>query len=87
MRVMLTERPLCRRDRVLVWSAHAAGNPKESDRNAEQAVAADRFAREIVRFLTGSPAARSRRLNFSVRRQSSNLCHITMQSVLQLTVG
>jgi hypothetical protein len=45
-----------------VWPAHAAGIPKESDRSAEHAVAADRFARKIVRFLTGF-AARSRRLN------------------------
>jgi hypothetical protein len=35
-----------------VWSAHAAGKMKESDRSAEHAVAADRFAREIVPFLT-----------------------------------
>ena len=34
-----------------VWSAHAAGKPSVIDRSAEHAVAADRFAREIVRFL------------------------------------
>jgi hypothetical protein len=48
-------------DPFLVWEAHAGDNPKESDRSAEHAHAADRFAREIVRFLTVS-AARSRRL-------------------------
>src|SRR4051794_18432775 len=35
-----------------VWSAHAVGNPTDRDRSAEHAVAADRFAPEIVRFLT-----------------------------------
>jgi len=37
-------------------------HPNDGDRSAEQAVAADRFAREIVRFLTHF-VARSRRLN------------------------
>jgi len=37
---------------MLVWSAHAGGNPNDRDRSAEHAHAADRFAREIVRFLT-----------------------------------
>jgi len=46
-----------------VWSAHAAGKMKESDRSAEHAVAADRFARKIVRFLMSAFAARSRQLN------------------------
>ena len=41
-----------------VWSAHAAGSPSELDRDAEQAVAADRFAREIVCILAGFPSAR-----------------------------
>jgi len=53
-----------------VWSAHAAGKMKESDRSAEHAVAADRFARKIVRFLMSAFAARSRQLNgnpFGVR--------------------
>ena len=44
------------------WSAHAIGDPKESDRSAEHAVAADRFAREIGGFLT-CLAARLRQLN------------------------
>ena len=35
----------------MVWSAHADGNPREGDRVAEHAYAADRFAREIVGFL------------------------------------
>ncbi len=51
------------RDGVQVWSAHAAGSPSEGDRSAEQAVAADRFAREIVGFLntlTGALAAAER---------------------------
>ena len=38
------------RDLTMVWSAHAAGNPSDGDREAEQAVAADRFARESVGF-------------------------------------
>jgi len=45
-----------------VWSADAVGNPNDGDRSAEHADAADRFAREIVGFLIGSPVARSRRL-------------------------
>jgi hypothetical protein len=51
------------------WEAHAGGNPNDRVRSAEHAVAADRFAREIVRFLTAS-LARSRQLNgipFGVR--------------------
>ena len=55
--VVPTERPLCRRGTVQVWSAHAAGNPSDRDRSAEHVVAADRFAREIVGFLTGSSGA------------------------------
>ena len=51
------------RGTMRVWSAHAAGSPSEGDRSAEQAVAADRFAREIVAFLNSPDAARSRRLN------------------------
>ena len=35
-----------------MWSAHAPRNPIVSDQSAEHAVAADRFAREIVGFLT-----------------------------------
>jgi hypothetical protein len=38
------------RDPTMVWSAQAAGSPSDGDRDAEQAVAADRFAREIVGF-------------------------------------
>ena len=56
---------LCRRDTVRVWSAHAAGSPSVLDRVAEHAVAADRFAREIVRFLKvvgGALAAAERQL-------------------------
>jgi hypothetical protein len=34
-----------------VWSAHAGDNPKESNRSAEHAHAADRFAREIIAIL------------------------------------
>jgi hypothetical protein len=46
---------------VPVWSADASGNPNDGDRSAEHAHAADRFAREIVGFLTRF-AVRSRRL-------------------------
>jgi len=35
-----------------VWSADAARNPNDGDRSAEHGVAADRFAREIVGFLS-----------------------------------
>jgi len=35
-----------------VWSAHAAGNPSDSDRDAEHRVPADRCAHAIVRILT-----------------------------------
>jgi hypothetical protein len=49
-----TERPSCRRDIRMMWSAHAVDNPKQSDRSAEHGVAADRFAREIVGFLVHS---------------------------------
>jgi hypothetical protein len=45
-----------------VWSAHAADNPSVDDRSAEHGVAADRCAREIIRFLTVC-VARLRRLN------------------------
>ena len=45
-----------------VWSADAAGNPSESDRSTEPGIAADRFAREILRILTLS-VVRSRQLN------------------------
>jgi hypothetical protein len=62
-----TERPWCRRDPKIVWSAHAGGNPSDLDRSAEQIVPADRCAREIVRILKTIPA-RSRRLNSTVRR-------------------
>ena len=51
------ESPLCRRGTMREWSAHAGGNPNVADRSAEQAVAADRFAREIVGFLKASPGA------------------------------
>jgi hypothetical protein len=44
-----------------MWSMHAAGNPRNSGRNAEHAHAADRFAHEIVRILT-APVVRSQRL-------------------------
>jgi hypothetical protein len=47
----------------MVWSADAGGNLSGSDRSAEQVVPADRFAREIVRFLMHLFAARLRRLN------------------------
>jgi len=46
-----------------VWSAHAVGNPTDRDRSAEHGIAADRFAREIVRFLKLSYAAHSQQLN------------------------
>jgi len=49
---MVTARPSCRRGAVLVWLAHAAGNPNDRDRSAEHGVAADRCARKIVAFLT-----------------------------------
>jgi hypothetical protein len=44
-----------------MWSAHAGDNPNVIDRSAEQAHAADRFAREIEGILTVF-VARSRRL-------------------------
>jgi hypothetical protein len=53
---------LCRRDSVPVWKAHAGGDRNDGCRSAEQAVAADRFAREIVWFLAGN-TQRLRRLN------------------------
>jgi hypothetical protein len=62
------ERPSCRRDPVQVWSAHAAGKPKESGRSAEHAVAADRFAREIVPFLKMSHGALAAAERQAVRR-------------------
>src|SRR4051812_19725603 len=49
-------------DSVLVWSVHARGNPTDRARSAHPAVATDRFAREIIRFLTRF-AVRSRQLN------------------------
>jgi hypothetical protein len=52
MRVVQIDAGCGRRDRVPVWLAHAADNPNVADRSAEHAVAADRFAREIVGFLT-----------------------------------
>ena len=45
-----------------VWSAPAVGSPSDGDRVAEQLVPADRFAREIIRFLK-RPLERSRQLN------------------------
>ena len=54
LRVIQIEARYAPRDPFLVWSAHAALNPSILDRDAEQAVAADRFAREIVGFLTRS---------------------------------
>jgi len=51
MGVIPTERPLCRRGSVRERLAHAAGNPSDHGRSAEQIVPADRFAREIVGFL------------------------------------
>ena len=50
MRVKQIEARYVGRDPFLVWSAHAALSPSDGDRDAEQAVAADRFAREIVAF-------------------------------------
>src|SRR5438128_2223176 len=44
-----------------VWSAHAAANPKEGDRSAEPAHAADRCARAITALLAVL-AVRLRRL-------------------------
>jgi len=52
MGVIPAARPSCRCGTVRVWLAHAVGTPKAGDRSAEHVVAADRFAREIVRFLT-----------------------------------
>src|SRR3982751_6193877 len=51
MRVLPDCGPLCRRGSVRVWSADAGGNPSDGDRDAEHAVAADRFAHKIVGFL------------------------------------
>jgi len=65
--VIPTERPSCRCGTIRVWSAHAAGNPSDGDRSAEQLVPADRFAREIGPFLKAFPA-RSRQLNSTVGR-------------------
>ena len=44
--------PLCQRDRVPVWPVDAGDNPSVAGRSAEHAHATDRFAREIVPFLT-----------------------------------
>ena len=49
------------RDSMPVWSAPAGGDPNHGGWSAEHAHAADRFAREIVRILTGF-LLRSRRL-------------------------
>ena len=57
MRVIQIEARYAGRDTRRVWSAHAALNPSDGDRDAEQAVAADRFAREIVGFLKASHSA------------------------------
>jgi hypothetical protein len=65
---MVTEWPLWRCDPMRVWSAHATRNPKESDRSAEHAVAADRFAREIVPFLKMSHGALAAAERQAVRR-------------------
>jgi len=43
---------------VLVWSAHAGGNPSDGERVAEHAAVADRFAHEIGGILAGFPSAR-----------------------------
>ena len=51
------ERRLCRCGTRMVWSAHAGGKMKESNRSAEHGVAVDRFARKIVRFLRAFPGA------------------------------
>jgi len=71
--VIPTERPSCRRGSVRERLAHAAGNPSDFDQSAEQLVPADRFAREIVRFLNSLFGARSRRLNSTVMRQNHEL--------------
>src|SRR5438034_11666215 len=68
---MLTERPLCRRGTVGVWSAHAGGNPKEGERSAEHAHAADRFAREIVGILARFRGALAAADGQAVRRPGS----------------
>ncbi len=60
---MVTKRPSCRCGSMPVWSVDATRNPNDGDRSAEHAVAADRFARKIVRFLMSAFAARSRQLN------------------------
>jgi hypothetical protein len=49
--------------RRTVWLAHATGAIERLTPAAEHAVPADRYAREIVPFLTLSYAARSRQLN------------------------
>jgi len=40
-----------------VWLAHAVDKPTDQDRSAEHGIAADRCAREIVRFLKVSSSA------------------------------
>jgi hypothetical protein len=50
MRVIPCKARCAGRGSVPAWSAHAIGNPSDGERVAEQAVAADRFAHEIVGF-------------------------------------
>jgi hypothetical protein len=73
--------PLCRRDRVqhvvrpnarrAVWFAHATGAIERVTPAAQPAVPADRFAREIVRFLKVSGGALAAAERQPVRRPGS----------------
>ncbi len=69
MSVASTERASCWCGTLPVWSAHAVGNPNDGCRSTEHVVAADRFARKIVRILTGF-LVRLRRLNSTVGPQA-----------------
>jgi len=85
------QRPLCRRGSMPMWMAHATRKPNDSDRSAEHGIAADRFARKIVRFLTGCPAARSRQLNATPLDGNPShptplLCHVFWYIVLAAAV-
>jgi hypothetical protein len=64
---------------ILVWEAHAwLMQSSDDDPDAEHAVAVDRFAREIVRFLNASRAARSRQLNANPLGRAINVVPIVI---------
>jgi len=67
--------PVVGRGTMQVWSADAAGNPKEGDRSAEHGIAVDRCAPEIVGFLKASPSALAATECHTVRHPWKRDCH------------